>query len=170
MAGIFRGSACHGRPATEVLLKDRPSPAGPHAAERGLAEQNGAGEGDAIKQIVFVNDDFRMTFVSRRGPRRQARRLAGKRGKIRDYPAAQPGRKERPAESHLGRPARRGLEGLRRPGPADLSHAHRRRHPEHRAGHYRAHAAIRAGRGPAADWDMRIATSTLSDKMLSTQC
>ncbi len=36
-------------------------------------------------------------------------------------------------------------------GPADLSHAHGRRRAERRAGHHRAHAAIRPGRGLASD-------------------
>ena len=53
-------------PATEVRLKDGRILRGRKGETIGLAEQNGAGEGDAIKQIVFVNDDFRMTFVSRR--------------------------------------------------------------------------------------------------------
>ena len=53
-------------PATEVVLKDGRILRGRTGETVGLAEQNGAGEGDAIKQIVFVNDDFRLIFVSRR--------------------------------------------------------------------------------------------------------
>ena len=53
-------------PATEVVLKDGRILRGRTGETVGLAEQNGAGEGDALKQIVFVNDDFRLTFVSRR--------------------------------------------------------------------------------------------------------
>ena len=48
------------------MLKDGRILRGRTGETVGLAEQNGAGEGDAIKQIVFVNDDFRLTFVSRR--------------------------------------------------------------------------------------------------------
>ena len=44
----------------------RPRSAGALGETTSLAEQSGAGEGDDIKQIVFVNDDFRLTFVSRR--------------------------------------------------------------------------------------------------------
>ena len=53
-------------PATEVVLKDGRILRGRTGETVGVAEQNGAGDGDALKQIVFINDDFRLIFVSRR--------------------------------------------------------------------------------------------------------
>ncbi len=52
--------------ATEVWLKDGRILRGRKGDSVGLAEQNGASEADSLKQIVFVNDDFRLIFVSRR--------------------------------------------------------------------------------------------------------
>ena len=49
--------------ATKVILKDGRVLRGRVGETIGLAEQPG-GETDAIKQIVFVNDDLRITFVS----------------------------------------------------------------------------------------------------------
>ena len=53
-------------PATEMVLKDGRVLRGSKGETIGLAEQNGVGEADSIKQIVFVTDDFRLIFVSRR--------------------------------------------------------------------------------------------------------
>lgn len=53
-------------PATELVLKDGRILRGRTGETVGLAELNGAGEGETLKQIVFVNDDLRVTFVSRR--------------------------------------------------------------------------------------------------------
>ena len=69
--------------ATEVVLKDGRILRGRVGETVGLAEQNGAGEADALKQIVFVNDDLRLTFVSRRQVAASARHLAGERGEVR---------------------------------------------------------------------------------------
>ena len=52
--------------AEEVVLRDGRVLRGRAGETVSLAEQNGAGEADSIRQIVFVNDDFRITFVSRR--------------------------------------------------------------------------------------------------------
>lgn len=51
--------------ATRIVLKDGRVLRGRVGETVGLAEQPG-GESDAVKQIVFVNDDLRMTFISRR--------------------------------------------------------------------------------------------------------
>ena len=144
------GSACRGRAGNGSPAERRPHPAGPHGRNLGLAEQNGAGEGDAIKQIVFVNDDFRLTFVSRRQV--VAVRPDTSMENAEKFDCEQP--RDRIGHNGrqkviVGRPAGGALEGLRRMGPADLSHAHGRRRAERRAGHHRAHAAIRPRRGPA---------------------
>jgi predicted esterase len=68
LAGILAAAAffCGGRAeATKVVLKDGRVLLGRVGETVGLAEQPG-GENDTIKQIVFVSDGFRMTFVSRR--------------------------------------------------------------------------------------------------------
>jgi pimeloyl-ACP methyl ester carboxylesterase len=52
--------------AIEVLLKDGRILRGRKGETTGLAELSAGGESDTLKQIVFVNDDFRITFVSRR--------------------------------------------------------------------------------------------------------
>ncbi len=51
--------------ATKIVLKDGRVLIGRVGETISLAEQPG-GENDSIKQIVFVNDDFRRTFVSRK--------------------------------------------------------------------------------------------------------
>ena len=146
------GSACRGRAGDGSRLKDGRILRGRTGETVGLAEQNGAGEADAIKQIVFVNDDFRLTFVSRRQVEALKPDTSLENAEKFELDAAErPDRPQRPAESHRGRPAGGALEGIRRMGPADLSHAHGRRHTERRAGHHRAHAAICQGRGRARD-------------------
>ncbi len=52
--------------AAEVLLKDGRILRGRKGETTGLAEVSAGGEGGSLKQIVFVNDDLRITFVSRR--------------------------------------------------------------------------------------------------------
>ena len=139
-------------PATEVVAERRPNPAGPHGRNRrpGRAERGRrrrCHQADRLRERRFP-PDLRLPAADRR---RAARHLAGERGEVRARYSRRPDRPQRPAESHLGRPAGGALEGFRRMGPADLSHAHGRRRAERRAGHHRAHAAIRPGRGRAAD-------------------
>jgi hypothetical protein len=52
--------------ATGVLLKDGRILRGRKGETGGLAELSAGGGNDTLKQIIFVNDDFRITFVSRR--------------------------------------------------------------------------------------------------------
>src|SRR5208282_310171 len=66
MAGTLLVLLVADAPATEVVLKDGRVLRGRTGDTASLAEQNGAGEADALKQIVFVSDEFRLIFVSRR--------------------------------------------------------------------------------------------------------
>ena len=52
--------------ATELLLKDGRSLRGRMGETTGLAEVSAAEKRRTAEQIVFVNDDLRITFVSRR--------------------------------------------------------------------------------------------------------
>jgi predicted esterase len=68
IAGILAAAICFAAraEAREVLLKDGRILRGRIGETGGLAELSAGGESEALKQIVFVNDDFRITFVSRR--------------------------------------------------------------------------------------------------------
>ncbi len=68
LAGSLAAAALFCTPraqATKIILKDGRVLLGRKGETVGLAEQPG-GESDAIKQIVFVNDGFRLIFFSRR--------------------------------------------------------------------------------------------------------
>jgi pimeloyl-ACP methyl ester carboxylesterase len=52
--------------ATELTLKDGRVLRGRKGETSGIAEVSAGGENEILKQIIFVNDDFRITFVSRR--------------------------------------------------------------------------------------------------------
>src|SRR5258708_7643006 len=67
-AGILAAAPCVAARAqtTEAVLKDGRILRGRMGETTGLAEVSAGGEGGSLKQIVFVNDDLRITFVSRR--------------------------------------------------------------------------------------------------------
>ena len=138
--------------ATEVCLKDGRILRGSKGETVSLAEQNGAGEADSLKQIVFVNDDFRLIFVSRR--------------QIVDAPpdATLENAEKFELIQQRDRIGRSGMQKVVSVGPPagplkDFDDWGRRVYPmltasgsaERRPGHHRAHAAIRPGRGPATD-------------------
>jgi predicted esterase len=152
--------------AAEVWLKDGRILRGRIGETVGLAEQNGAGDADALKQIVFVNDDFRLTFVSRR------QILAVKPDTLEnaekfecEQPRDQIGHSGRQKVMSVGPPA----------GPLkDFDPWGRRIYPMRTAGGVLnvvqviteltpQYARVEAER---VTWDMRIATSTLSDEIL----
>jgi predicted esterase len=149
---------------TEVLLKDGRVLRGRVGETVGLAEQNG-GEGNALKQIVFVNDDFRMTFVSRR-------QIAA----IRPDTTLEDAEKFECIQPFVAKNGRQKVMAVGPPaGPLkDFDDWGRRIYPMRTAGGIQnveqviteltpQYAKVE---GVRVQWDMRIATSTLSDKKL----
>jgi hypothetical protein len=160
---LFAASA----PATEVWLKDGRILRGRTGETVGLAEQNGPGDGDAIKQIVFVNDDFRLTFVSRRqvASVRPDTALDNAEKFECEQPRDRIGRNGRQKVISVGPPA----------GPMkDFDAWGRRIYPMRTAGGILNVVQVITEITPQfarvealqQTWDMRIATSTLSDAML----
>ena len=151
--------------ATEVWLKDGRILRGRKGDTFGLAEQNGAAEGDDIKQIVFVNDDFRLIFVSRRqivAVKPDSSLENAEKFELQQPPVARSGRIK---VMSVGPPA----------GPLkDFDKWGRRTYPMQTAGGVLnvvqviteitpQYARVQAVR---LLWDMRIATSTFSDANL----
>ncbi len=166
MTGSLMMLVAAAAPAAEIVLKDGRVLRGRTGKTVGLTEQNGLEEGDALKQIVFVNDDFRMTFVSRQ--QLAAVRPDSSLEKAEKFELDQPrdriGRNG-PQVRAVGPPA----------GPLkDFDQWGRREYPMRTAGgilnvvqviteltpQYARLEALRV------KWDMRIATSTLSDAKL----
>jgi predicted esterase len=154
-------------PATEVLLKDGRILRGRTGETIGLAEQNGAGDGDAIKQIVFVNDDFRLTFVSRRQVVRLRPDTSTENAEKfeLEQPRALIGRNGRQKVMSVGPPA----------GPLkEFDEWGRRIYPMRTAGGVLNVVQVITELTPQfarveaehVTWDMRAATSTLSDELL----
>ncbi|MGO9107625.1 MAG: peptidase [Thermoguttaceae bacterium] len=153
--------------ATEVVLKDGRILRGRTGETVGLTEQNGASEGDALKQIVFVNDDFRLIFISKRqiAAVRPDTSLENAEKFELDQPRERVGRSGRQKVMSVGPPA----------GPLkEFDEWGRRIYPMRTAGgllnvvqviteltpqYARVEALLQT-------WDMRIATSTLSDGLL----
>ena len=156
-------------PATEVLLKDGRILRGRTGETAGLAELNGPSEGDSLKQIVFVNDDFRLTFVSRRQIERvrpdasqenaekfelqQPLHLVGRNGRQKVLAVGPPAGELKPFDKYGRR-----IYPMRTAGGilnvvqliTELTPEYARVEAEH------------------VTWDMRIATSTLSDEQLDS--
>ena len=111
---------CH-----EDRSQGRPRAAGRVGETVSLAEQPG-GENDNIKQIVFVNDDFRLTFVSRRqileAKPDNSLDDAERFDCTRSQPNGRIGRNGRMMVASVGPPGGR-AEAVRRARPAKLSHA-----------------------------------------------
>ena len=153
--------------ATEVVLKDGRILRGRMGETVGIAEQSGAGEGDAVKQIVFVNDDFRLTFVSQR-----------------QVAALKPDTSLENAEKFeliqpKGRIGHSGRQKVMAVGPPagdlkDFDEWGRRIYPMRTAGGVLPVVQVITELTPQyarvealqVTWDMRIATSTLSDALL----
>ncbi len=151
--------------ATEVVLKDGRILRGRTGETVGLAE-NGIGEGDALKQIVFVNDDFRLTFVSRR-------QIALVRP---DTPLenAEKFELEQPRDQ-IGRGGKKVMSVGPPAGPLkEFDEWGRRIYPMRTAGGLLDVVQVISDLTPQyarvealhLTWDMRIATSTLSDELL----
>jgi pimeloyl-ACP methyl ester carboxylesterase len=153
--------------ATEVLLKDGRALRGRVGETVSLAEQSGAGEGDALKQIVFVNDDFRLIFVSRR-------QVAA----VRPDTALEDDEKFECIQprSEIGKNGRQKVMSVGPPaGPLkDFDDWGRRNYPMRTAGGILNVTQVITDLTPQyakveglrVTWDMRIATSTLSDEKL----
>ncbi len=133
----------------------------------GLAEQNGASEGDSIKQIVFVNDDFRLTFVSRRQV-----------AEVKPDSSPENAEKFRLIQPYdlIGHNGRQKVIAVGPPAGAlkEFDEHGRRIYPMRTAGGILnvvqlitdltpQYAKVEAEK---VTWDMRIATSTLSDELL----
>jgi len=153
--------------ATEVVLKDGRILRGRMGETVGLAEQNGAGEGDALKQIVFVNDDFRVIFVPRRqvAAVRPDTSLENAEKFECEQPRALIGHNGRQKVISVGPPA----------GPMkDFDDWGRRTYPMRTTGGVLNVVQVITDLTPQyarvealkQTWDMRIATSTLSDALL----
>ncbi|MEI8373604.1 MAG: PHB depolymerase family esterase [Planctomycetota bacterium] len=153
--------------ATEVVLKDGRILRGRMGETVGLAEQNGAGDGDTLKQIVFVNDDFRMIFVPKRqiAAVRPDTSLENAEKFECEQPRALIGRNGRQKVLSVGPPA----------GPMkDFDDWGRRTYPMRTAGGVLNVVQVITDLTPQyarvealkQTWDMRIATSTLSDALL----
>ena len=152
--------------ATDVVLKDGRVLHGRVGETASLAEQGAGSEGDTIKQIIFVNDDFRMIFVSRR----QVQELKPDSSlDVEKFDCEQPrsrvGRNNRMKVAAVGPPA----------GPMkDFDEYGRRTYPMRTAGGILNVVQVITEITPQyarvealnLTWDMRIATSTLSDEML----
>ena len=153
--------------ASEIELKDGRVLRGRKGETTGLSEANGAGNGDAIKQIVFVNDDLRFVYV----PYRQIKtvRPDSVMQSEEKFNLKQPG-------GSIGHTGRMKVAAVGPPaGPlAEFDADGRRIFPMKTAGgdlkvvqvitdltpqHAKVEALLQT-------WDMRIATSTLSDAVL----
>ena len=154
-------------PAAEVWLKDGRILRGRSGESVGLSEQNGAGEGDDLKQIVFVNDDFRLTFVSWRQV------LAVKPDASLEN--AEKFRCEQPYDL-IGHNGRQKVIAVGPPAGAlkEFSEWGRRIYPMRTAGGVLNVVQVVTDITPQyakvesehVTWDMRIATSTISDELL----
>ena len=154
-------------PATEVWLKDGRILRGRTGETVGLAEQNGPGQADALKQILFVNDGFRLTFISRR----QIEKLQP------DTSLDNAEKFEcRQQNDQIGRESRQRVVAVGPPaGPLkDFDEWGRRIYPMRKAEGIQnvvqciteitpQYARVEAEK---VKWDMRIATSTLSGELL----
>ena len=154
--------------ATEVVLKDGRILRGRTGETLGLAEQNGVGDAEAIKQIVFVNDDFRLTFVSRRQIK-----------EVRPDTSLENAEKfecNRHDRDRIGHNGRQRVVSVGPPaGPLkEFDDWGRRIYPMRTAGGVLNVVQVITDLTPQyarvealqQTWDMRIATSTLSDEML----
>jgi len=154
--------------ATELVLKDGRILRGRTGETLGLAEQKGTGDADVIKQIEFVNDNFRLTFVS-----------------IRQIKEARPDTSLENAEKFecnrhdRGRIGHNGRQRVASVGPPagplkPFDEWGRRIYPMRMLGGVDNVVQIITELTPQyarvealqKTWDMRIATSTLSDEIL----
>jgi len=153
---------------TELVLKDGRILRGRTGETLGLAELNATGDADAIKQIVFVNDDFRITFVSRRQIKEARPDTSLENAEKFECNRADRGR--------IGRSGRQQVVTVGPPaGPLKEFDAWGRRiYPMRTPGGVVNVVQIITELTPqyarvealGLTWDMRIATSTLSDKIL----
>ena len=151
----------------ELVLKDGRVLRGRIGETAGLAEQPGGNGGDAIKQIVFVNDDFRIIFISRRQIQ-EARPDASLENAERfncEQPGTRIGRNNRMKVAAVGPPA----------GPMkDFDEFGRRTYPMRTAGGTLSVVQVITEITPQyarvealkQTWDTRVATSTLNDDLL----